>query len=134
MRSLKTALWICASGCLAAIPFVVLPWEIIQDLFVWFGIEPIPDTPLLIYFFRGACGIIGLIGIYFIILARNPVKYGPMLNLGAYGLMVFGLLSLILGLSLEMSLKIYLGDAIFGIALGLIVAILSRRAQEISKV
>lgn len=134
MRSLKFALWICASGCLAAIPFVVLPWEIIQDLCLWFGIEPIPDTPLLMYFLRGACGIFGLIGLYFIVLARNPLDYGPMLNLGAHGLIAFGLLALILGLSLKISLKIFLGDAIFGIALGIVITILSYRVQKIPKV
>ena len=110
MRSLKTVLWICASGCLTAIAFVLLPWEIIQDIFIWFGIEPIPDIPVVKYFFRIACGIIGLIGIFFIILARNPLGYGPMLNLGAYGLIVFGLLSLIFGLILKLPLKAFLGS------------------------
>ena len=132
MTSLKIALWICALGCLAAIPFIVLPWGIIENIMMWFGLEPIPGIPAVMYFIRITCGVFGLIGIYFIILARNPLGYGPMLNLGAYGLIVFGLLALILGLNLNISLTVFLGDAIFGIALGSVIVFLSSRAQRIS--
>jgi hypothetical protein len=57
-----------------------------------------------------------------------------MLNLGAYGLIVFGLLSLIFGLIIKIPLKAFLGDTIFGILLGIVIAILTNRAQGISKV
>ena len=133
MKSLKIALWICALGCLTAIPFIVLPWGIIEDIMMWFGLKPVPDIPAVMYFIRIACGVFGLIGIFFIILARNPLDYGPMLNLGAYGLIVFGLLGLILGLSLKISPTVFWGDAIFGIVLGIVIAILSSKAQRVSK-
>lgn len=125
MKSLKIALWICAIGCLTAIPFTVLPVPM-----TWFGLKPISDIPELMYFIRVTCGVYGLIGIYFIILARNPLGYGAMLNLSAYGLIAFGLLGLILGLNLKISLIIYLGDALFGIVLGSVIAILSSKTQR----
>ena len=100
---------------------------------MWFGLKPIPDIPAVMYFVKIACGVFGLIGMYFIILARNPLDYGPMLNLGAYGLIAFGLLGLILGLSLKISLIVFFGDAIFGIVLGIVIAILSSKAQKASK-
>lgn len=134
MRSLKIALWICALGCLTAVPFIVLPWGAIKGIMVWYGLEPVPDIPVVMYFIRITCGVFGLIGIYFIILARNPLDYGPMLNLGAYGLIVFGLLCLILGLSMKISLTVFLGDALFGITLGIVIVFLASRAQRISKV
>ncbi|MFC1614107.1 hypothetical protein ACFL5K_02300 [Gemmatimonadota bacterium] len=133
MKSLKIVLWICALGCLTAVPLVILPWGIIENIMLCFGLEPIPDTPAAMYFVRVACGVFGLVGIFFIILARNPLDYGPMLNLCAYGLIVFGLLSLIIGLSLKMSPIVFLGDVIFGIILGILIAILSSKAQRAIK-
>lgn len=133
MKSLKAALWICAIGCLAAVPFMVLPWATTRAIMVYFGVDSAPDIPVLVYSFRITCGVFGLIGIYFIILARNPLAYGPMLNLGAYGLLTFGLLALILGLSLEVNPLVFIGDALSGIVLGSIIAFLSSRARRASK-
>jgi len=132
MKSLKLALWIAAIGCLVAVPFIVLPWSIVENIIRWFGIEPLPYVPAVMYLFRIVCGLVGLIGIYFIILARNPLGYGPMLKLGAYGLIIFGLLSLILGVTLEMPPKVYIGDALSGLILGIVIIILSFRVQESS--
>ena len=53
-----------------------------------------------------------------------------MLDLGAYGLIVFGLLSLIVGSVLGLPLKMYIGDALFGLILGIIIAILSSKAKQ----
>lgn len=126
INSLKITLWISAIGCLLAVPFTVLPWNIIESAFLWLDVKPIHDSPITIYLFRIICGVFGLIGIFFAILARNPLQYGYMLNLGAYGLIFFGLLSLILGLNLDVPLKLYIWDALFGLVIGLFVVILSR--------
>lgn len=129
MNRLKTTLWISAIGCLIAIPFAVIPWNIIESIFLWLGVELIA-SPITIYLFRIVCAVFGLIGIFFIILAKNPLKYGYMLDLGAYGLIFFGLLCLILGISLDMSLKLYIGDALFGLILGVLIVILSKIEKE----
>jgi hypothetical protein len=81
---------------LTAVPFIVLPWHVLDKIVLWFGFEPIPNDRLVMYILRVTCGVYGLIGVYFIILARNPLVYGPMLGLGAYGLAIFGLLSTII--------------------------------------
>jgi len=130
MKGLKTALWVAAIGCLTAVPFIVVPWTVVESFIRWFGLEPIPDAPMVMYLFRVVCGIAGLIGVYFILLARSPLTYGPMLDLGAYGLIVFGLLSLIVGSVLGLPLKMYIGDALFGLILGIIIAILSSKAKQ----
>lgn len=126
MNSLKITLWISAVGCLIAAPFTFLPWGIIENIFLWFGVEPIPNNLITTYLFRMACGVFALIGIFFIILAKNPFKYGVMLHLGAYGLIFLGTLCLILGLSLNMPLKLYIGDTLFGLVLGFLIVILSQ--------
>jgi len=136
MKSLKIALWISALACLAAVPFIVLPWEIIEDIMMGFGLNPLPDVPMVIYLIRIFSGVSGLIGIFFIMLAKNPLGYGAMLNLAAYGLIGFGFLVLILGLNLKIPLTVFVGDAVFGIIFGVVIAILStkiKKTQEAEK-
>ena len=130
MKSLKIALWVAAIGCLTAVPFILFPWCVVENFIQWFGVEPVSESPVVIYLFRVVCGISGLIGIYYIMLARNPLGCGPMLNLGAYGLIAFGLISLITGLSMGISPKIYIGDALSGLILGIIITVLSFRAKK----
>ena len=130
MKSLKVALWVAAFGCLTAVPFIVLPWSAIESIVFWFGMEPLPNIPVVIYFFKVVLGVFGLIGIYFIILARNPLGYGPMLNLGAYGLVLFGLLALILGFTIGIPPIVYIGDVLFGLILGIVILILSSKLKR----
>ena len=130
MKSLKIALWVAAIGCLTAVPFIVLPWHVLDKIVLWFGFEPIPNDRLIMYILRVSCGVYGLIGVYFIILARNPLVYGPMLDLGAYGLAIFGLLSLIIGLSLEISPRVFAGDALSGLILGIVIIVLSSKVKR----
>jgi hypothetical protein len=130
MKSLKIALWVVAIGCLISVPFIVLPWSLIERIILWFGVDPMPNAPLAVYLFRVVCGVFGLIGIYFVILARNPLRYGPMLDLAAFGLILFGLLSLFVGVSLQMSPKVYIGDALSGLILGIAITLLSFKAKK----
>jgi hypothetical protein len=132
MKSLKVALWVTALGCLTAVPFIFLPWIVLENIISWFGIDPLPDAPVIVYFFRVVCGVFGLIGIFFIFLARNPRGYGPMLELGAYGLILFGLLALILGFAIGIPLIVYIGDALSGLILGIIILILSSKMKRSS--
>jgi len=130
MNSLKVVLWVVALGCLTAVPFIFLPWTAIESIISWFGIDPMPNVPVVIYSFKVVFGIFGLIGIFFIILARNPLGYGPMLDLGAYGLVLFGLLALILGVSNGIRPIVYAGDALSGLILGIIILILSSKLKR----
>ena len=92
MQSLKAALWITAIGFLMAVPFIFLPWSVLEAIASFYGIDPIPDVPVVVYSCKILFFVCGFIGIYFIILAMNPLGYGAMLYLGAYGLIVLGLL------------------------------------------
>ncbi|MBN1292608.1 MAG: hypothetical protein JXB48_12280 [Candidatus Latescibacteria bacterium] len=133
MKGLKIALWVTAIGCLTAVPFIFLPWAAVESIGSWFGVEQLPDTLIAIYFFKVVFGVFGLIGVFFIILARNPLKYGPMLHLGAVGLILFGLLALILGLSIGLPLIVYLGDGLSGLVLGGAVFIFSSKPNKALK-
>ena len=43
MKSLKAALWVAAIGCLTAVPFIALPWSVVDKIALLFGIELIPN-------------------------------------------------------------------------------------------
>ena len=129
MKSLKIVLWVVAIGCLTAVPFIFLPWAAIECIGSWFGVESLPNTPIAVYFFKVVFGVFGLIGVFFIILARNPLKYGPMLNLGAVGLILFGLLALTIGLYIGLPPIVYLGDGLSGLVLGICILIFSSKSK-----
>ncbi len=131
MKSLKVALWVAAIGCLAAVPLIFLPLAVIENMGSWVGIGSLPDMPFAVYFFKVVCGVFGLIGVFFIILARDPFKYGSMLNLGAFGLIIFGILALIVGLSIGLTPFVYIGDGLTGLVLGIIILILSLKSKQV---
>ncbi|MBI5207756.1 MAG: hypothetical protein HY934_08190 [Candidatus Firestonebacteria bacterium] len=130
MKNLKIALWIAGISCLIAIPFLFLPWSFIENVYKWFGQNPIPNIPTAVSLFRISCGIFGLIGVFFIILALNPLNYGPMLSLGAYGLILFGLLCLINGIILKISPVFYTLKPLFSLILGSIIIIFYKRVMS----
>ena len=133
MKSLKVILWIVAVGCLAAIPFIFTPWSVVENICSKFGFEGLPNTPMTIYFFKVYSGIFGLIGVFFIMLARDPLKYGSMLKLGAFGLVLFGLLALSIGISKSLPPIVYLGDGLSGLILGIATVILSSKTNKSMK-
>jgi hypothetical protein len=133
MNALKIALWIIGIGCLTAVLFLFLPWAVVESMVSWSGVELLPDTPILIYFYKVIFGVFGLIGVFFIILARNPFKYGSMLNLGAFGLILFGLLALILGFMIGIPPIVYLGDSLTGLVFGVAILIFSAKCKQALK-
>ena len=133
MNALKIALWIIGIGCLTAVLFLFLPWAVVESMGSWSGVELLPDTPIVIYFYKVIFGVFGLIGVFFIILARNPFKYGSMLNLGAFGLILFGLLALILGFMIGIPPIVYLGDSLTGLVFGVAILIFSAKCKQALK-
>ena len=90
MKSLAIALWIAALGCLAAVPLLFLPWSAAEWLALQFAIE-LPDAPVVIFFLKAMFGVFGCIDVFFVMLARNPLGYGGMIELGGYGLILYGI-------------------------------------------
>jgi len=130
MKGLKIVLWICAIYCFTGFIPAALPWDTIVALFNWVGIQPPTTEAISVFIFRLGSAIFGLIGIFLVILARNPLKYGVMLLLAAYGLMLFGVLVLIGGIRYELPVWAYFSDVIIGIVGG--VLLLYFRKKELA--
>jgi len=74
--------------------------------------------------------ISGMIGIFFVILAQNPPKYGAMLLLAAYGLLCFAVFCLVGGIRYGLPVWAYSGDVIFGVVTGVLILVLRKKATQ----
>ena len=128
MKGLKTVLWICAVCCLSGFVFAALPWRAFTALCHWVGIQPPAAEAITVFMFRLSLAIFGMIGIFFVILARNPLKYGAMLLLAAYGLVCYGVFSLVGGLRYGLPVWTYAGDVIFGVVAGVLLVFFRKKA------
>jgi hypothetical protein len=74
--------------------------------------------------------IFGLIGIFFVILVRNPLKYGGMLLLAGWGILFMGLFSLVGGIRYGFPVWTYAGDVIFCGVVGVLVFAFRKKAIQ----
>ena len=130
MQGLKTILWICAVGCLTGFVFAALPWPAITAVFGWFGLDPPTNEPITVFMFRLTMAISGLIGVFFVILALDPLRYGAMLSLAAYGLMCYAVFCLAGGIRYGLPLWTYCGDVIFGAVVGVLLLVFRKQAMQ----
>ncbi len=130
MKGLKIILWISAICCLLGFIFAAFPWRAITAWFNWVGYQPPSAEPITVFKFRLCLAIFGIIGIFFVILARNPLKYGAMLLLAAYGLLCYGVFSLVGGIRYVLPVWMYAGDVIFGVIAGVLILIFRKKAIQ----
>ncbi len=95
MKGLKITLWVCAISFLTCFIAAALPWQVLTAWCNQYGVIITTTEPLIVYMARMSLMIFGMIGVFFIILARNPQKYGELLVFAAYGLLLLGVLVLI---------------------------------------
>ena len=130
MKVIKIILWIFAILCLAGFILAVLPWYMIDGLFRWFVVESPTAEPVTMLMFRVASVLYGMIGIFFLLLAKNPLGYGSMFPLAAYGLMVYGVVCFIGGMGFGLPACIYLSESIFCVAAGVLLLIFRKKAGQ----
>ena len=130
MKGLKIILWITGICCLPGFVFAALPWRVVTASCDWAGIQAPVALPITVLVYRLCCAMCGAIGVFFVILARNPLKYGRMLLLAAYGLAGYGILSLVGGIRYGLPAWTYSGDVIFGVVAGVLLLIFRKRAMQ----
>ena len=127
MKPLKITLWICGIAFLFSAVFAFLPWGVTLNWVRAAGVPSPPTNPMAILVFRFCLVLIGLIGVFFVMLARNPLGYGGMLLLGGYGLVGLGLFILMLGSRYELPAWTYTVDGLFCSIAGVSVLVFRRR-------
>lgn len=129
MCGLKICLWVSAIACLMSAPGVVLPMSYWESIAGFFGAEPLPDSPLFEYMVRLMSATYVGIGVFFIILARNPGKYGVMVPFAGYAAVLLGLTCAVTGIAISMPILWFLGDAAGCLILGVLILIFWQKAK-----
>ena len=132
MRALKVCLWIAGIGCLLSLFGMVLPissWEYIAK---FLGLELFPDSPQFMYAVRLMSGTYVAVGVFFVILALDPVKYGVMVPFSGLGAVFVGVVCSIAGLLTEMPFWWFMGDSLSCLVLGILILVFWQQAKKTS--
>ena len=132
MRALKICLWIAGFACLLSVFGMFLPVSAIETITKFFGIESLPDSPQFMYAVRLMSGTYAAVGVFFIILALQPMKYGVMVPFSGLGAVFVGVVCAIAGLLSEMPLWWFMGDSLSCLVLGVLILVFWQQARQTS--
>ncbi|MCJ7777777.1 MAG: hypothetical protein MUP16_05635 [Sedimentisphaerales bacterium] len=130
MRGLKICLWIAGILCLSSIVGVFLPMSMCESIVEYFGIESLPDSPLLFYMARVTSAMAVWIGVFFIILALRPMDYGVMVPFSGLCSVALGVVCAITGFIEKMPLLWFLGDSLSCLVLGILILVFWQKAKK----
>jgi hypothetical protein len=130
MRALKICLWIAGISCLLSLFGTVLPASSWQSIARYVGVESFPDAPQFIYAMRvGSATYVG-VGVFFIILALAPLKYGVMVPFSALGAVLIGLVCAIAGLITKVPSWWFMGDSLSCLVLGVLILVFWQQVKK----
>jgi len=130
MRALKICLWIAGIGCLLSVFGMFLPVRLFESLAKAFGIQLVlPDSPLCLYALRVMSATYVGVGVYFVILALNPMKYAVLVPFTGLAAVFLAVICGITGLMVKMPLLWFLGDSLSCLVLGILILVFWRRAK-----
>jgi len=130
MRALKICLWIAGIVCLISLFGMVLPVSSWESIARFFGIESFTDSPQFMYAVRVGSGTYAAVGIFFIILALDPLKYGVMVPFSGLGAVFVGVVCVIAGLLTKMAFWWFLGDSLSCLVLGVLILVFWQQAKK----
>jgi hypothetical protein len=109
---------------------MVLPVSAWESITKFFGIESLPDSPQFMYAVRLMSGTYAGVGVFFIILALAPMKYGVMVPFSGVGAVFVGVVCVIAGLLTEMPLWWFMGDSLSCLILGVLILVFWQQAKK----
>jgi len=127
MRVLKTCLWIAGLLCLLAVFGVFLPLRVLQSLASAFG-GSLPEGPVFVYMVRVMSATYVAIGVFYVMLARDPIRYGVMVPFSGVAALSVGACCGLFGVLSGMPLLWFLGDFLCCVVLGVLILAFWRRA------
>ena len=133
MRGLKIFLWIGAVLCLLSAIGMFLPCSVLCAIARAFGIEPTSDSPLLEYGVRTILATYVAVGVYLLILALDPMKYGVLVPFTGVASLFLGLVCAVAGVVAEMPPKWFLSDSLSCAVWGVLVLICWQKARQTIK-
>ena len=133
MRALKIVLWVTGILCLLSVVGMFLPVSAFEPIAKFFGVESLPDSPVVEYAIRAMSATYAGVGIFFIILALNPAKYGVMVPFSGLCSIFIGAVCAITGIVVRMPVLWYLGDSLPCLVLGVLILVFWRQARQAAR-
>ncbi len=132
MRALKVCLWIAGIGCLLSVFGMFLPVSAWESIARFFGIESFSDSPQFMYAVRLMSATYAAVGVFFVILALDPMKYGVMVPFSGLGAVFVGVVCAIAGLLAAMPLWWFLGDSLSCAVVGVLILVFWQQTKQTS--
>lgn len=133
MRGLKICLWIVGILCLLSVLGMFLPVGVIESFVQLFGEQSFPDSPVFVYSLRLMSATYAGVGVYFIILAMEPMKYGIMVPFSGWAAVVLGIICAITGAAVGMPVMWFMGDSLSCLILGVLILLFWQKSKKISE-
>ena len=130
MRGLKICLWVAGILCLLSVVGIFLPVSAFESIAKFFGAESLPYSPVVEYAVRAVSATYVGVGVFFVILALNPAKYGVMVPFSGLCAMFIGAVCAITGIAVRMPALWYLGDSVPCLVLGVLILVFWRQAKQ----
>ncbi|MCP4259308.1 MAG: hypothetical protein GY774_17630 [Planctomycetes bacterium] len=130
MRALKICLWIGGIACMLSLFGMVLPVSSWQSIAKLFGVESFPVSQHLMYTVRVGSGTYAAVGVFFVILALAPLKYGVMVPFSGVGAVFVGVVCAIAGLLTAMPFWWFMGDSLSCLVFGILILIFWQQAKK----
>ncbi len=129
MRPLKICLWAIGVLYALAVLGLFMRFSTIESVASVFGSPEFPDSPLFRYTLRTLCGVCLAMGVYHVILALNPMKYGVLVPFTGLASIFVGAMCLTWGVKVRLSAPVYIGDFLLLELFGALIIVFWRRAR-----
>lgn len=133
MRGLKICLWVAGVACLLSVFGMFLPVVVFESIAKACGNQTFPDSPLFLYAIRVMSATYVAVGVFFVILALHPMKYGVMVPFSGLAAVFLGVVCAITGLAVKMPPLWFLGDSLSCVVLGVLIVVFWQQAKETSQ-
>jgi len=131
MRALKICLWVRGILCLLSVFGLFLSVSAFESIARFFGVESLPESPLVEYAIRTASATYDVgVGIFFLILALNPAKYGLMVPFSGLCAIFIGVVCAVTGIAVQIPALWYLGDSVPCLVLGVLILAFWQKARQ----
>jgi hypothetical protein len=130
MRALKICLWTAGILCLLSVFGLFLSVSAFESIARFFGVESLPESPLVEYAIRTASATYVGVGMFFVILALNPAKYGLMVPFAGLCAIFIGVVCAVTGIAVQIPALWHLGDSVPCLVLGVLILVFWRQARQ----
>jgi len=110
MKALRLLLLLAALMCLSGFIGVFLPMEAVGKLAARYGAGGDVSKPFFEYLFRLLSAAVASCGVFYLLLAKDPARHGPLVPVGGGALAFVGAVVLGTGLSAGMPGLVYVLD------------------------